>query len=441
MASEDQSQRKQRPLRRPRNERGPRAARTLLPAVLLLANLLASCAYWQGRGEADPYASRVQSIVAGSRFDVVRWELHAAEGALADRLRFGQPNPLADDTSQRVLDYLNRAQRIGEIERQIEGAAAGAPLQADRDPPLPDSEAELAALRDLQEEERPYVERALEAQVSLLIGEEGLGWLGGPLPPPTFRFTEPPNYLVISPRDHIDLRLGLSLVPRLALEQRERLEQRLEAELPNTSAMVTSTGGFPSWPTMIADQAGVDWILATIAHEWTHLYLVAFPLGMHYYDDQDVTAMNETLAQIVGDELGARALHRFYPQRAAGGLSTEAQSRRLAQQSSFDFNEEMRLTRERVDSLLAEGKVEEAEAYMEQRRQEFVAGGYYIRRLNQAYFAFHGSYRTGPAAPSEDPVAPRLQRLRRESANLAAFLVAARRLRRLEDLVALVPMP
>jgi len=52
----------------------------------------------------------------------------------------------------------------------------------------------------------------------------------------------------------------------------------------------------------------------------------------------------------------------------------------------------MRETRIRVDKLLAQGRIEEAEAYMEERRQEFVAHGYYIRKLNQAYFAFHGAY-------------------------------------------------
>ena len=42
----------------------------------------------------------------------------------------------------------------------------------------------------------------------------------------------------------------------------------------------------------------------------------------------------------------------------------------------FDYNREMRQTRLRVDELLAEGKVEEAEAYMEERRQLFVEQGH-----------------------------------------------------------------
>jgi hypothetical protein len=49
-----------------------------------------------------------------------------------------------------------------------------------------------------------------------------------------------------------------------------------------------------------------------------------------------------------------------------------------------------------VDRLLAEGKIEQAEDYMEARRIFFWDNGYQIRRLNQAYFAFHGSYAADP---------------------------------------------
>jgi hypothetical protein len=50
----------------------------------------------------------------------------------------------------------------------------------------------------------------------------------------------------------------------------------------------------------------------------------------------------------------------------------------------------MAATRIEVDRLLAGGKIQEAEQYMEARRQIFVAHGYQIRKLNQAYFAFYG---------------------------------------------------
>jgi predicted transcriptional regulator len=59
-----------------------------------------------------------------------------------------------------------------------------------------------------------------------------------------------------------------------------------------------------------------------------------------------------------------------------------------------------------VDQLLEEGKVEAAEAYMEERRRYFVANGCRIRRLNEAYFAFHGAYASAPGAAGKDPIGP-----------------------------------
>ena len=84
----------------------------------------------------------------------------------------------------------------------------------------------------------------------------------------------------------------------------------------------------------------------------------------------------------------------------------------------------MRFVRRAALLALAEGKVEEAEAYMEARRQEFVAHGYPLRVLNQAYFAFHGSYGTSPA--STDPLGPKLERLRALSPSVGAFLKTVR---------------
>jgi hypothetical protein len=62
---------------------------------------------------------------------------------------------------------------------------------------------------------------------------------------------------------------------------------------------------------------------------------------------------------------------------------------------------------------------------MEQRRILFVQHGYLIRKLNQAYFAFHGAYNADPGgspAAGKDPVGPAVQELRRRSPSLGAFL-------------------
>ena len=298
----------------------------------------------------------------------------------------------------------------------------------------------------MQEARRPAVERTLERQISRVIGDQNLGWWGWAIPPVAFRFTEPPYYLVLSPRDRIELRLGLLLGPSVSLEIRENLEVIAEEELPNTSALVDGIGGFSTWPTMIIDRANLEWVLSTIAHEWVHTYLIGFPLGREYFRNADAAAINETVADIVGSEVGGEALRRHYPDLVPKPVVRQPPLTRVHQVPkptlpAFNSNEEMRITRERVDALLAEGKVAEAEEYMEERRQFMLQNGYYIRRLNQAYFAYHGTYRTGAAAPSEDPIGPRLRKLRDETPDLASFLEAVRGMTTLDDLVARVPEP
>jgi hypothetical protein len=60
---------------------------------------------------------------------------------------------------------------------------------------------------------------------------------------------------------------------------------------------------------------------------------------------------------------------------------------------------------------------------MEQRRIFFWENGYHIRKLNQAYFAFHGAYADEPGgAAGEDPVGAAVRALRAQSPSLAAFL-------------------
>ncbi len=84
----------------------------------------------------------------------------------------------------------------------------------------------------------------------------------------------------------------------------------------------------------------------------------------------------------------------------------------------------MHETRVQVDELLAEGKIKEAEDYMEGRRRFFWEHGYQIRKLNQAFFAFYGAYDDvpGAGAAGQDPVGPAVQKLRRASKSLVEFL-------------------
>jgi hypothetical protein len=66
---------------------------------------------------------------------------------------------------------------------------------------------------------------------------------------------------------------------------------------------------------------------------------------------------------------------------------------------------------------------------MDARRAFFWDNGYQIRRLNQAYFAFHGAYADQPfSAAGADPVGEDVRVLRDRVEDLAGFLRAISRM-------------
>jgi hypothetical protein len=69
---------------------------------------------------------------------------------------------------------------------------------------------------------------------------------------------------------------------------------------------------------------------------------------------------------------------------------------------------------------------------MEETRLVLAENGFYIRRINQAYFAFHGSYADTPG--SIDPIGPKFDELRRNSASLEEFIETAREFTSAADL-------
>src|SRR4030067_3637460 len=116
--------------------------------------------------------------------------------------------------------------------------------------------------------------------------------------------------------------------------------------------------------------------------------------------------VNEAAASIAGVEIGRALLERYYPELLPPPPPPPPTPGEIQPPPApvFDFREEMRITRETADQLLAEGKIEQAEEYMEARRVFFWEDGYLIRKLKQAYFAFHGAYADQPGgAAGGDP--------------------------------------
>ena len=175
-----------------------------------------------------------------------------------------------------------------------------------------------------------------------------------------------------------------------------------------------------TYPASVANGHPMRWTVQVSAHEWLHHYFFFKPLGRHMFDDDDMFQLNETIANIVGKEIGGRAyegMERALRMEEPSQFRVESNG---AEPPPFDFATEMRETRLAVDEMLAAGSIEEAEAYMEERRRLFVENGYPIRKLNQAYFAFYGTYADLPAAIS--PIGNQVKRFRELVPDLGEFI-------------------
>jgi hypothetical protein len=166
--------------------------------------------------------------------------------------------------------------------------------------------------------------------------------------------------------------------------------------------------------------------LRLVAHEWLHQYLFFQPLGARYYENDALRTINETVADIAGAELGD-LVAEGYPLDGVNGeeegdeASETEEPSDQAPDPDFLFRE-LRALRLEVDRLLAQGEVEVAERLMEEKRQYLAEQGYFIRKINQAYFAFHGLYGTSGAASS--PIGPKLEELRQRVPSLGEYIRA-----------------
>lgn len=362
----------------------------------------------------------LRQAIGADGFRLAAWEGQALAATARDLL--APPAAGLSPAAQHdlVVAYFDAVGEVQRLQSQIERIYAD-PKQSDPRSAAAPLQAQLDGLRAEQTRRRGAVEQILAGQVTALLAEEGLTTAGLVWPPVSFRFAESPNYLIVSPRQRIAVERGVYLDPALPVARMEQIEQQVEGQL-DVSALVEGTGGFSSYPTMVVVYPALDWVLSTIAHEWVHTYLAFRPLGWRYYDSGAMRTINETVASIVGDEIGRRIVERYYPEKAPPAAWPQPRAMRSEPDAApeFSFGSFMRETRLTTDKLLAEGRIGEAEAYMEARRKELASHGYLLRRINQAYFAFHGSYAVGPAAT--DPIGGKLRLLRRQTGSLAAFL-------------------
>jgi hypothetical protein len=376
-------------------------------------------------------SDRVRSFTREIEFDYPNWVWNAAWTKL-EQGAIGLPFLFERGTNKEiVVDYLRTTESLMQAEYQIEQVYAN--------PDITDKESSSEHVR-LQRDERiarqrslaPLAEATLQSQITDALAELGLTAVGQPIPPVLYHTSSTPLALIVSERGVIQQIANISVLPTLTLNDQIKLEDEVANSL-DVSTLVVPIGGVGVYPTMVMETTDLRWMLDTIAHEWTHNYLNLRPLGLNYSTTPELRTMNETTASIAGNEVGRYVLEKYYSELLGSHLvpspaaisfhESFLPSVRGDDPAPFDFRAEMHDTRVTADQLLAQGKIAEAEAYMEQRRQTFWDNGYLLRKLNQAYFAFHGAYADAPGgAAGEDPVGPAVRALREQSDSLADFI-------------------
>jgi len=327
-------------------------------------------------------------------------------------LRGGPPSVESQDAT--LARFFELTNQIDALEARVSDASqrGGAESEA--------LAAELAALLDERDRIENQAEATIEARVTVIIEEQGLdssffvfdtAW-----PPVDAEFTNAPRMLATSRRDRIELRSSTLLRDDLDLGEVEAIEAEVAAE-ENLAALAFPIGGLGAYPTLIEYPDSYERAVDVIAHEWMHNHLFFRPLGFNYYRDNDVRTINETVADLVGREIARMVVERWPVAAPTPGTPMPPAA------SGVDLRAELRSLRGEVDALLAAGQIEQGEALMEKRRQELAAQGHYIRKINQAYFAYLNLYAGEAGSPAAvNPIGPKVDELRRRAGTLDRFV-------------------
>ncbi|MFC2022612.1 hypothetical protein ACFLTL_00400 [Chloroflexota bacterium] len=387
-----------------------RQFRVFITGVLLAAVVAAG-----GCAPVDDFDRSLKAIVEPYAFSIIGWELVSLPQEI-DEWLFVRPDTAVDDVDT-VTGYFASVERIKALESVIAAVRSG-----DRQGDAIFLEAELDGLRREAASLAPVVEGIIGRQVKEILTRQGIHnpllRLEVSFPPVSFNLSDPPHLLVVSPRDSIESVREYRLRQNVSAAEAADIEE--EVDSLGVSSLVAELGGFGgTFPTFVSNRYGLQFAIDTVVEEWLHQYLTFTPLGFLYLldssgiaPDYDIATINETAAGIVSQEIGEVVYDEYY--------SHLDSVREPGPEPEFDFNAEMRQIRLAVDDYLARGEVEPAEAFMEERRQYLAANGYYIRKLNQAYFAFYGTYADSPTSVS--PIGVEMRDLRSRSGSVKDFL-------------------
>jgi len=397
--------------------------------LLLTAMLLLFCSLGTACAPGHDFNRQLMSITRPYQFSIVKWEISALGEGI--KKTFCERQEKAGGDVSEVTGYFFNEEKIKRLTSEIEAIKSG-----NKQGDLASLETDLNELQQQNTAAVDTVERVLETQIRESLSQQGIfhpidKYVGAKVgfPPVNFKLGRLPHLLVISPRDRIESVKEVTLLPDMAVEDMEYVEDKVD-EL-GVSSLVVELGGFSTYPSLVTDKGDLRFTLNAATEEWLHIYLGFKPLGFRYLLDRigvrrnyEIATMNETLVGIVSKEIGAIVYGIHYARNETGDAKQE--------ELGFDFNQEMREIRRAVDNYLDRGEIEQAEEFMEQKRQYLATRGYHIRKLNQAYFAFHGAYADSPTSIS--PIGVEMKKLREQSVSLKDFLEAVATMTSRQDL-------
>lgn len=362
----------------------------------------------------------VDLVILPYRYSVVNWEL----SNLSDKwvrslvnLWPGSSGLGREEGIERTRQFFEWGLEVRGLERRLLFADASFADGGVTDARAESLAEEVYVIESGRDSLRAAAEEIIESEIALIVKEEGLSAWFGVFPPVDVVFSRSPHILIFSLRDRIERQRDVLLNPGLSGVDKALIEDRI-VELEDWSVYIADTGGVAVYPSVVGDVFGLRNAVEITAHEWLHQWLLFRPLGRNFWSSSDMTTLNETVATVAGRELGDLAFESLTGEQVV--RRAESSGSVAVNSDGFDFRVEMQETRLHAETLLAEGKIEQAEAYMEARRKVFVDHGFFIRKLNQAYFAFHGTY--AASAASISPIGDQVQGVRDRSSSLREFL-------------------
>lgn len=356
-----------------------------------------------------------RGAVSGHEYHLRKWEAEKLPETIFAQIGLHH-EPDAQEAHAALSNYFRLTSEIGAAQQSASpDTNAIARLESERS----------QYSRDVEQVVNGYIEEAvtaagLERSLPLFTGI-AMTW-----PPVATKFTQPPQLLVRSPRDRIFREGDTLLQPGLDAKDVSAIEQRTTNN--DTVSLVIPLGGIATYPSIVSGDGSYGALLELASHEWTHQYLAFWPLGQTWGSSADADTLNETTAEIMGRQL-AQVIQAKHPGDFAKG---EDGSPPPLPAPTADFNAVMHSLRLEVDQLLAAGKVSEAERRMDDTQKYLADHGIYVGKINQAYFAFYGTYATSPQ--SSNPIGPKVEKVWSLTQNVGLFLADMRSVRNVQDL-------